>query len=780
MRALCPDAGYVTQWLQALRVVRGETQASSQIRVQETLPEDLPEFTGRTAEMDRILQALHQPQLAGDAVVISAIAGMAGVGKTQLAVHTAHLLVQQEAFDRVLFVNLRGFHPEPAQPPADPTAVLDGFLRLLGVPGHQISHDLPARVATYRGRLAGTRTLVILDNAADAEQVGPLLAATPGCLTLVTSRRSLTELDSAVHLSVDVFSPQEAVGFLMNAVPEVPVGADKQAAARIADRCGHLPLALSLVAGHIRGTPGWTLTDHADRLDERHHHRHLDSGIELALDLSYQHLPGDQQRLLRLAALHPGQDLDAYAAAALLDTDLAAAQDLLRHLARDHLLVQPTPGRYGFHDLVRAYAAGRSSDQDPPPQRRAALSRLFDYYLATAAAAMDIGYPSERLRRPKVAPAGTAAPSFSEPAQADLWLDTELANLLASAQHAAEHGWPDHTWHLSGTLSRHLRTRGRHREAETLHEHALRLARHLHNRQAEVNALNCLGYTDRLLGRHEQSSDRFGCASLIAQDIGDPIGELVALAGLGSAAWLAGSYEQSGGYFERALKIAQDIGDRNGERLALASIGDVQRVLGNHERAGECLRQALHIAQDIGDRVGELYALTSLGSVQLTLRDSGPAGSHYAKAWQIAQDIGDRIGELTSLIGLGHVHLALDRHSEAAGYYQQGLDLARELHSENWQFEALQGLGRTHLATGHPELALTHHQQALDYATQLAQGPDQARAHDGLAHAYHARHEHDSARLHWRLALDLLLALGIEQTEEVQTSVANIRAHLSR
>src|SRR3954463_15731021 len=236
VRALHPDEGYVTQWRQALRVIAGETRAASQVLALGRLPEELPGFTGRATELDLLRRALHSRQRAGDPVVISTIAGMAGVGKTQLAIRAGHLLARQQPFDRVLFVNLRGFHPDPAQPPADPAAVLDAFLRLLGVPGQQIPHELHARAAAYRGRVAGTRTLVVLDNAADADQVRPLLPDTPGCRVLVTSRRSLTALRPATHLTVDVFTPTEAEALLAHAATRIPTGEDPDAAARIARR----------------------------------------------------------------------------------------------------------------------------------------------------------------------------------------------------------------------------------------------------------------------------------------------------------------------------------------------------------------------------------------------------------------------------------------------------------------------------------------------------------------------------------------------------------------
>jgi tetratricopeptide (TPR) repeat protein len=819
VRALHPDVGYVTHWRQALRVIGGEIEAASQVWVQDRLPPDLAVFTGRTIELDQLRQVLHHGQQDGGAVVISAIAGMAGVGKTQLAVHAGHLLTREAPYTRVLFVNLRGFHPDPAQPPADPAAVLDGFLRLLGVSGQQIPHDLPARTAAYRSRLAGTSTLVVLDNAADAEQVRPLLPQTPGCLTLVTSRRSLTDLPSATHLTVDVFTPDEAIAFLTGAVPEVPVGSDPHAAARIADRCGYLPLALGLVTGHIRSTPGWTLTDHADRLDERHHHRRLESGVELAFGLSYQHLPTDQRRLLRLAALHPGQDLDAYAAAALTDTGLSTAGTMLERLCRDHLLQQATPGRYSFHDLVRAYATTRAGDEDPPPQRRTALTRMFDFYLATTATAMDVAYPHERHRRPTVPPTGSPTADLADRDRADRWLDTELANLLAAAQHAAEQGWPEYTWQLSAILHWHLLTRGRYRDAQTLHQHALHSARHLGNHRAEMNALNSLGHVDRrlgrhqqadghygralqiaqtignhigelnaltglgavhwMLGRHQQAVDHYGRALQIAQTIGDHIGELNALHGLGRVHWMLGRYQQAVDHFGRALQIAQAIGDRGGELYALTGLGDVHRLLGRHEQAGDHYGRALQIAQSIGDRIGELYALTGLGDVHRMLGRYEQSGDHLGRALHIARDTGNRSSELNAMNGLGHVHRAVGRHSEAAHCYQQVLDLAGELGNSNWQFEALQGLGRLHHATGRPDLALVHHEKALQHATDLAQPGDQARAHDGVAHAHHARNHHDRARRHWQHALNILTSLGTDHTEDIEASVPNIRAHLT-
>jgi tetratricopeptide (TPR) repeat protein len=793
VQALHPDLGYVVQWRQALRVISGETQAASQVRVQDSLPPDLATFTGRTPELEQLRQALQRARHHGEAVVISAIEGMAGVGKTQLAIHAAHLLTRETALDRVLFVDLRGFHPDPAQPPADPAAVQYGFLRLLGVPGQQIPHDLPARTAAYRRHLEGIRALVVLDNAADAEQVRPLVAGTPQSLTLVTSRRNLTDLQPATRLTMDVFTPDEAIEYLTRAVPEVAVGTDPNAPARIAERCGHLPLALSLVAGHIRGTPGWTLTDHADRLDERRHHSHLDTGVQLALGLSYQHLPSDEQQLLRLAALHPGQDFDAYAAAALTDTDLHTAQKRLHHLCSDHLLQQVSSDRYSFHDLVRAYATSQASDRDPPPQRRNALTRLFDYYLATSATAMNAAYPHEQHLRPIAPSAGTATPDIGHQNRAESWLDTELANLLATAQHAAQHGWPEHTWHMSAILDRHLRTRGRYGDAQTLHQHALDLASQLGNHTAAIRALNGLGVVHRWLsdyqraadhfwralqiaqatgdrageidaqhglgvahrrqGRYEQAADHYGRALQMAQAIGDRGGETNAQHGLGDVHWILGRYEQAADHYGRALQMAQAIGDRGGEINAQHGLGNVHRMLGRYEQAADHYGRALRMAQAIGDRGGEINALNGLGYVHWRLGNHEEAGDHLGQASQIAQAIGDRGSEINALNGHGNVHLMLGRYQHAGDRYGRALRIARAIGDRGGQLQALTGLGHAHRMLGRHSAAVDCYEHVLDLAREVNSSNWQYEALQGIGRLHHATGQPDLALTHHDQAL---------------------------
>jgi len=763
VQALHADVGYVAQWRQALRVVGGETQAASQVRVQDTLPQDLAGFTGRTAELDRLRGALRD----GGAVVISALEGMAGIGKTQLAIHAGHLLADADLVDRILFVNLRGFHPDPAQPPADPAAVLDGFLRLLGVPGHQIPHDLDARAAAYRDRLAGTRTLVILDNAATEDQVRPLLSAAPDCPTLVTSRRSLTALAGATHLPVDVFTPEEAVSFLADAAPTVPVGPDPAAPARIAQRCGYLPLALGLVTGRIAATPGWTLTDHADRLDERHHDRRLDSGVELALGLSYQDQPADRRRLLRLLALHPGQDVDAHAAAALTDTDLRTVHDQLDHLRADHLLQQNAPGRYTFHDLVRAYAATRAADEDRPADRRAALTRLFDYYLAAAGTAMDHLYPAQAEVPPPVDP----APALTDPDTSKRWLDVERPNLVAVAAHSATHGWPTHTTRLAGIMSRYL-DGGHFTDALAVHGHALRAAQHTDDLTERATALLNLGTTNGQLGRCDTAAEHFEQALVLFRQTGDLAGQARAQGNLGNIELVLCRYQRAAEHYEQVQALFRQAGDRTGEAYTLSNLGTVEGQLGRYGPAADHLQQALDLFREAGDRAGESFMLIGLGGIGVLLDRYDIAADHLQQALVLCRQVGNRAGEGWTLDSLGKLHTQLGEVTTALERHQQALDLFREVGDQPGVAQALNGLGEAANATGRPADALAHHDAAHTIATDLGTSDQQARAHAGLGQAHHALGDAALARQHYERAVALYTDLGMPQAKEIRDRLA--------
>jgi tetratricopeptide (TPR) repeat protein len=663
VQALQPDEGYVTQWRQALRVVTGRAEAAAQVRVQDRLPDDLTGFAGRAAEVAALLTAGGRPR---------AVVGMAGIGKTQLAVHVGHRLAG--AADRVLFVNLRGFHPDPAQPPADPAAVLDGFLRLLGVSGQLVPHGLGARSAAYRDRLAGTRTLIVLDNAADADQVRPLLPGTPHCPVLITSRHDLDGLGAVDRLRLAPLTTADAVALLTAAAPGIPTGDDPDAPARIARRCGRLPLALGLVAAHLRDRAGWTLTDHADRLDERHRDRRLDAGVHLALDVSYHHLPADLRRLLRLTALHPGQDFDVYAVAALTGTGLAGAEAGLQDLAAHHLLQQAAPGRFTLHDLVRAYASVRADDEDPPARRDEARTRLFDYYLAAAADAMDRLHPHEAHRRPRIRRPSTPFPALTGETAAHDWLRTERTTLVTIA--AADR--PAHTVRLAAVLFRYLI--GEHlTDTLTVHQHALRAARRL----------------------------------------GDTAAQAQALTGIGVAHLRQGRYDPAAEHLEQVLRLHRRSGDRAGEVFALNCLGETEARAGRYPRAEQHLRRALVLTRWLRSRTDEANVLDSLGFLMVAWARPASADARYRQALAAFRAIGDRSGEACAHIGLGRIALPAGRATEALVHYDAALRLAGDVGDRYRVALAHAGLGRAHRQLGHPADARRHHRRALRLRTEL-------------------------------------------------------------
>ena len=769
VRALHPDEAYVGRWRWALRSVSGEIEAVSQVRVRDKLPPDLMGFTGRDHELDRLHDALEQATGSAGPVVISAIEGMAGVGKTQLAIHAGHQLHRRQPFERVLFVNLRGFDPDPAQPPADPAAVLDGFLRLLGQSG-QVPHGLEARTAAYRERLTGVRALVVLDNAATVEQVRPLLPATPGCLTVVTSRRSLTGLDSATHLAVDVFTPDEALAFLAHAVPGVPAGADPGAAARIAHRCGYLPLALGLVAGHIAGTPDWTLTDHAERLDERHRLRRLDTGVELALDLSYQHLPADRRRLLRLLALHPGQDFDPYATAALTGTDLDTARVSLRHLRQDHLVQPAGEERYTFHDLVRAYSAVMAAEEERPAERRDALTQLFDHYLATAAAAMDVLYSAETYLRPRIDRDGHHVPDLSDPDDARRWLDTERPTLIAVAAFTAANGWESHTTRMSRVLFRYF-DGGHHTDGLTVHGHALQAASRSGDAAGRAHALTDLGVTHIHLGRNDAARDHLHRAAELFEQLGDLAGLARTQNNLGMAAESSGDFPAATVHYQRARDLHRQVGNRTGEAGTLRNLGNVAGQSGRYDAATEHFTQALALTRQIGHRVGEAGALNGLGEVDMRSGRYEQAQDHLEQCLALFRQLGNRLGEADTLESLGRLHTRLGRPEQAEQCYQRVLTICRESGYRLGEAGALNGLGEAAQATGRSAAAAELHTAAGAVAVAAGALDQSARAHAGLGHAHRALGDPARAREHYEQALAVFTGLGMPEADE-------IRAHL--
>jgi DNA-binding SARP family transcriptional activator len=456
------------------------------------LPLDAPGFTGRTAELARLhgwLPPVRGAEADAAAVVIPAIVGTAGVGKTALAVRFAHQVAGRFP-DGQLYINLRGFDPSGC--PLAPADVLRRFLITLGVAAETIPVDIEEQETLYRSLMADKRVLLLLDNARDSAQVRPLLPGSPGCLVIVTSRNQLTGLvvaEGACPLALDVLTSDEAWGLLASRLGSGRLSAEPAAVRKLVRLCGQLPLALAIVAARSAARPGLSLADLAvelhgakSRLDA------LITGdpatdLRTAFSWSCQQLGEPAARMFRLLGLHPGPDITAPAAASLARLSVPDAAALLAQLARHNLITEHAPGRYTFHDLLRAYAADLANMPDAPDDPHAAVGRLFAYYLSTAAVAMNLLYSAKAHRRPHVQ--SVISPSeLDSPCAALSWLDNERNCLLAVASHVAG-DWPGPAVQLSAIVERYLEG-GHYRDGLRWHGYTRDAARQAGDRDGEA------------------------------------------------------------------------------------------------------------------------------------------------------------------------------------------------------------------------------------------------------------------------------------------------------
>jgi DNA-binding SARP family transcriptional activator/tetratricopeptide (TPR) repeat protein len=618
------------------------------------LPADVRGFTGREG-------ALAQLDTAGQAgaVVISALSGTAGVGKTALAVHWAHR-VRSRFPDGQLYVNLRGFDPSGSV--LSPTEAIHGFLDALEVPPQRIPDGLADKASLYRTVLAGRRVLVVLDNARDEEQIRPLLPGSPGCLVLVTSRNQLPGLvaaQGAQPLTLDLLTTAEARRLLAGRIGAARVDAEPRAVNEIITLCARLPLALTVVAARAALNPRFALAALAAELREARGSLDAFTAGDPATDartvfsLSYRALSDGAARLFRLLGLHPGPDFAVPAAASLAGVPAREARALLAELTRAHLLTEPSPGRFTFHDLLRAYAAELAGDQEPD-----AVHRLLDHYLHTADAANRLVEPhGPRLELTEPRP-GVAPPDLADHAKALAWYAAELPVLRAAVDHAATTGFDTHAWHLAGALADYLDRQGHWHEWASVQNAALDAARRLADRPGQA-------YTHRNLARAYARVGRYTDAHIHLRHALELHSELDDLPGQARTHLsFAGVYERQGRnrdaleHSQRGLELFRVAGHRAGQAKALNAVGYRYAQVGEYQQAMEYCEQALVLLEELGDRDGQADTWDSLGYAHHHLGDHERAAASYQRALDLYRHSGDRHGEAEALIHLGETHHA--------------------------------------------------------------------------------------------------------------------------
>jgi DNA-binding SARP family transcriptional activator/tetratricopeptide (TPR) repeat protein len=740
------------------------------------LPAPVRHFTGRAAELDELdeLSDLAAGGGGGPTLVICAVGGTAGVGKTALAVQWAHQVAGRFP-DGQLYVNLRGYDPGEPVLAAD---ALAGFLRSLGVPGTDVPDGAEDRTRLYRSKLAGRWMLVLLDNARDGDQVRPLLPGDPGCIAVVTSRDALAGLvatDGARRLDLDVLPPADAVALLRSLIGG-RVDADPEAVAALAGLCARLPLALRIaaeLAATRRTTP---LADLVAEL-ERSQLDCLDAGedradVRAVFSWSYRQLPDDAATAFALIGLHPGTDLDVHAAAALTGVSTGQARSVLGRLHRASLLQAAGPGRYGMHDLLRAYAREQAAARDTGGCCRQALTQLFDYYRATAGAAMDTLAPAEAHLRPRIPPSATTGPTMAGDGEARAWLDRERANLAAVVAHCAGHGWPRHATDLAVTLFRYLMTGSHLPEALTIYGHALEAARRSGDLAAEADALNGLGGIGLMRGHFRDAAGYYRPALERYRRCGDRKGEARVLQNLGQTEYRLHNLRSAAGSYRRAIAAFEDAGDRLGTARALAFLGGVEAELGSYDQAEGHLQRALPVLRDAEDQLYEAGALWRIGELNLGRGELAQAAAFFEQAMTIDRRIDNPNGVAAELCSLGEVSVRQGEYQQATSYLRQALGLYREVGDQHGEARTLITLAEALHGAAQPAAARAELETALRLAAETGNTYQQARAHRDLADSHHRADHHEEARCHWRQALDLYTQLGAPEADQVQSRLS--------
>jgi DNA-binding SARP family transcriptional activator/tetratricopeptide (TPR) repeat protein len=650
------------------------------VPVPRQLPASPRVFTGRAHKLAALTRALDRAG-EGANVMISVIGGTAGIGKTALALHWAHQHADQFP-DGQLFVNLHGF--DPTADPTPPEQALRGFLDTLGVDPRSIPADLDAQTGLYRSLLTGKRMLIVLDNAADSTQLGPLLPGSPTCTVLITSQHRLSGLavNGARPLDLDVLCDCDARHLLAAHLGEDRLAAEPEAVDELLRWCAGLPLAISIVAARAAAHPDFPLTALAGELhDATTRLEALDAGelsanLCAVLDSSYRALDRDTATLFGLLGLAPGPDISLPAAGNLV----IQARPLLRQLETASLVQQHLPDRYRMHDLIRLYATEQAERKLPEEVRESALRRLADFYLHTA-------YAADRLLHPQRIPIDIAPPvlgcrphPLTDTATALRWFETEHPCLLTTQQLAATHGWHTVVWHLAWTLNGFQWRQGRIRDLVACWQTGLAAAEQLADPTVLAWTHRYLGHAHAQAGEHVMALDYLRRALSLAERVEDTVLQAHIHSSL-SRAWAQQNNDQQAlAHATHFLRLSRALDDPAHEAEALNAVGWHYARLGCHDQARDACGHALGLSRQHRYRDNEANTLDSLGYIAHHTGQPAHALDYYRQALILFHELDNVYQEANTLDRLGEVHATWDHQTEARAVWQQALELYRTQH----------------------------------------------------------------------------------------------------
>ena len=681
------------------------------------LPPDPTGFTGRIPELEQLDGALEQGGSNGPPLAV--LSGPAGVGKTALAVHWGHRVADHFP-GGALYVDLHGFAPSE---PRSPGVALAAFLRSLGVSDADIPPDPQERANRLRSRLAGSRVLILLDNALDVEHVRPLLPGESTCFVVVTSRNELKGLHvspGAHQVPVRPLSTDVGERLLDVHLPRRDSGDASEAIRTLVTRCDGLPLALRLVAAQASARPEASLDDLVAELAQGLDLFDVGDGatsVRAVFSWSEQRLPQCTAEGFCLLALAPAHELDVATAAALLGLDVRTARQQLAELVRAHLAQWGPNDRVTMHDLLRAYARERAEHRLSETASTAAIDRLLDYLIATAGRAMDLLHPFETTD----SPADNEGSRFRDRRQAQAWVDTEWDNLMSAVRYAADSERFEQTVQLVAVMSRHLDQGGRHLAALTVLTTGLEAARRTGDRVAEASAMRDLGAACLRLGRHEEAMQ----------------------------------------HYRAVLTLTREVGDRAGEAGTLNNLGNVHERLGEYEKALDCYNRALPIAREQHIEGGVATLLVNLGATYAQMTEYEKGRDHCEQALTIFERNGDNGGTARALGNIGDILCSMGAYDQALDRLGAGLTRAREIGADSIETEILNAIGAAQLGMRCPVAAKQAHDAALASAREMGDRLEEGRALEGLSRALAAAGESNEARTARADAATVYSALGL-------------------
>jgi DNA-binding SARP family transcriptional activator/tetratricopeptide (TPR) repeat protein len=666
---------------------RALSESRAAVAVPHELPAGVRHFAGRASELEALTALLGRSdgEMPGT-VVISAIGGTAGVGKTALAVHWAHQVADRFR-DGQLYADLRGF--DPSGVPSAPADVARRFLSALGIPDDRIPSDPDSWQSLYRSSLADKRMLIVLDNARDAAQVRPLLPGSPGCFVLVTSRNHLTSLvvaEGAHLLTVDLLSQPDACELVALRLDRRLVRDEQEAVSELVELCARLPIAVSIAVARAAAHPVFPLVglvaelrDTTTRLDV------LDvsdpaSSVRAVFSWSYENLSGAAARMFRLVSMHAGPDISIPAAASLAGLSLSQARRAVSELTGSHLLTEHSHGRFTFHDLLRAYAADHARTEDNKAERDVAMRRLFDHYLHTS-------YATSRLLDPTLTTIslgppqpGTLPEAPGDYEQAWIWAKTEHRVLLATARQATATGFEMYAWQILHSLEPFFFRLGMWHEWAAAACTTLDAALRAGDMIGQAYMHRGIGRAYALLGSWQEGQAHLSQAVAGFRKLGNRADEARAHINMGAMLRQQGRYGDALSEAAKALRLYRAAGHPGGQAGALNNVGLYHVYLGNYQEALACCQKALTKFNELGNRQGMAHALDSVGYAFHFLGQGDQAIAYYKQSLDAFREYGDRCSEADTLIHLGETHHANGNPRAARSAWQEALSILIDLH----------------------------------------------------------------------------------------------------